>query len=100
MRGAARDGAQGSEDTASTAPGTRRLVRQHHPDRRAESLRGQSGGRPRARLRFAQMLPINGACTPFDVKPTDWTNTAVTITLLPNVTSGPIGFADLVYVTA
>jgi hypothetical protein len=62
-------------------------------------IRGRGFGSPKP-AGVTLMIPINGACTPFDVKPADWTNTAITITLPANVTSGPIGFADLAYVTA
>jgi hypothetical protein len=44
------------------------------------------------------MVPINGVCTPLDVNPSAWTDTAVRFTLPVGVTSGPIGFVDLTYV--
>ncbi len=62
-------------------------------------IRGRGFGAPKP-AGVTLMVPINGACTPFDVPAADWTNTAITITLPANVTSGPIGFADLAYVTA
>jgi hypothetical protein len=63
------------------------------------TVRGRGFGHPKP-ANVVLMVPLNGFCTPFNVDPADWTDTAITFTLPSNVTSGPIGFADLPYVTA
>lgn len=46
------------------------------------------------------MVPIAGWCTPLDVAAADWSDTRIRFALPHDVTSGPVGFADAVYVQA
>jgi hypothetical protein len=48
----------------------------------------------------ALLLPFHDGCHPVDVPAADWTDTSIRISLPPGISSGPIGFADAVYVAA
>ena len=46
------------------------------------------------------ILPRATGCRPVDVPPRDWSDTQITVTLPPDVVSGPVGFVDTAYVAA
>ncbi|UBV20987.1 hypothetical protein H8Z59_27970 [Mycolicibacterium fortuitum] len=46
------------------------------------------------------LLPLYGGCRPVDVPASDWTDTAITVSLPVGTFSGPVGFADANYAAA
>jgi hypothetical protein len=52
------------------------------------------------RLTAVLLIPHLGGCRPVAVPEADWTDTAIRVRLPPEVSSGPVGFADAAYVAA
>ncbi|WP_377155060.1 hypothetical protein ACFJIX_23330 [Roseateles sp. UC29_93] len=46
------------------------------------------------------LLPFNDGCRAVSVAGSDWTDTAITVTLPPGIASGPIGFADASFIAS
>jgi hypothetical protein len=62
-------------------------------------VRGHDFGHPKP-ANVDLLVAINGKCRPYPVPAAQWFDDRIDVTLLPGVTSGPIGFVDADYVTA